>query len=46
MRESPTLRPLTVDDGRDVYDMLQELPAVENGFLNPCHGMDYTAYQA
>lgn len=30
------LRKLSADDGMDVYEMLQELPADENGFLNCC----------
>ncbi len=30
-----TLRKLSVDDGREIYDMLQVLEADENGFTNP-----------
>lgn len=32
------LRPLAVDDGLDVYEMLQEIPMDENGFQNSMHG--------
>jgi len=40
------LRPLTLDDGRDVYDMLQEIPAEENGFFNNQHGVSFEDFQA
>ncbi len=29
------IRKLSIDDGHDIYEMLQELPADENGFINP-----------
>lgn len=32
------LRKLTIHDGDDVYDMLQSLPANENGFMNGMAG--------
>ena len=32
------LRPLRISDGDDVYDMLQRLPAEENGFMNTMAG--------
>lgn len=32
------LRQLSPSDGMDVYEMLQELPADENGFINGMHG--------
>ena len=32
------LRALTVDDGMDVYQMLQEIPKDENGFMNSAYG--------
>jgi len=41
-----TLRPLREEDGRDIYDMLQEIPADENGFVNPMHGAAYADYRA
>jgi predicted acetyltransferase len=39
------LRQLSVLDGMDIYDMLQELPKEENGFLNSCHGLSYSEYR-
>lgn len=32
------LRPLSIDDGMDVYEMLQEMPSDENGFVNGMNG--------
>ena len=40
------IRKLSVHDGQDVYDMLQELPADENGFINSVNGKTYAEYQA
>ena len=34
MRMSAELRKLSIHDGDDVYNMLQTLPANENGFMN------------
>ena len=39
------LRKLSPDDGRDVYDMLQELPRDENGFINGCNGKTYDEFK-
>lgn len=39
------LRPLGVDDGRDVYDMLQEIPQEENGFVNGLAGKSFEEYR-
>lgn len=39
------IRKLSIQDGREMYDMLQELPAEENGFVNSVHGKTYEAYQ-
>ncbi len=39
------LRKLSPDDGRDVYDMLQELPREENGFINGCNGKTYDEFK-
>ena len=39
------LKKLSPDDGQDVYNMLQQIPAEENGFVNPAHGMEYIAFQ-
>ncbi len=33
------LRALSTEDGMDVYEMLQEIPKDENGFLNGAHGL-------
>lgn len=40
------IRKLSVNDGRDVYDMLQEIPSDENGFVNSVSGKSYDEYQA
>ena len=40
------LRRLSVDDGQDVYDMLQAIPMEENGFGNNAHGKTYEEYKA
>ena len=40
------LRQLSPTDGRDVYDMLQAIPAEENGLNNDAHGLTYKEYQA
>lgn len=39
------LRKLSVNDGIDVYDMLQEIPKDENGFLNGCNGRTYEEFK-
>ena len=39
------LRKLSIDDGRDIYEMLQELPADENGFLNSVYGKTFEEYK-
>ena len=35
---------LSIKDGKDIYDMLQELPADENGFINSVYGKSYEEY--
>ena len=35
------LRKLSAADGMDIYEMLQELPKVENGFMNGCYGLSF-----
>lgn len=40
------LKRLSKNDGRDVYDMLQAIPANENGFMNGVNGMNYDEYRA
>ena len=39
------LRRLSVEDDRDVYDMLQEIPRDENGYLNGCNGRSFEEYK-
>jgi Predicted acetyltransferase len=39
------IRKLTIDDGHDIYEMLQELPADENGFINSVHGKTFDEYK-
>ena len=37
---------LSETDGEAVYRMLQEMPAQENGFINPMHGKSYGEFRA
>lgn len=39
------IRELNVLDGIDIFEMLQELPADENGFMNPMKGKSYDEYK-
>jgi len=39
------LRQLSPYDGIDVYDMLQDIPRDENGFINGCNGITYEDYK-
>ncbi len=39
------IRKLCIDDGRDIYEMLQEIPANENGFINPVKGKTFDEYK-
>lgn len=39
------LREQSVNDDNDVYDMLQEIPRDENGFINGCNGRDFESYK-
>jgi len=38
------LRKLSINDGIDVYDMLQEIPKDENGFINSGNGLMFEDY--
>jgi len=38
------LKKLCCDDGREIYEMLQELPEDENGFINPMFGKSFDEY--
>lgn len=40
------LKKLSVNDGRDVYDMLQSIPKDENGFINGVNGMNFDEYKS
>lgn len=39
------LKKLSVDDGLDVYNMLQDIPAEENGFINKANGLTFDEYK-
>lgn len=39
------LRKVAVTDDMDIYEMLQELPADENGFINRAAGMHFDEYK-
>ena len=43
---SLVLKQLSPEDGEDIYAMLQEIPADENGLINPAHGKTYEEYKA
>lgn len=40
------LRQAALDDGRDIYEMLQRIGANENGFINSVKDMDYAEFPA
>ena len=39
------LKQLSLDMGKPEYDMLQNIPAVENGFTNPAYDLSYDEYK-
>lgn len=39
------IRKLSIDDGRDIYDMLQKLPSNENGFINSVNGKSFEEFR-
>lgn len=39
------LKSLSVDDGLDIYTMLQEIPAEENGLINKANGLTFDEYK-
>ena len=39
------LKKLSIDDGEDIYQMLQIIKANENGFLNLANGKNYDEYK-
>ncbi len=40
-----TLRKLSIEDGEDVFQMLQTIPIEENGFNNIFHGLSFQQFQ-
>ena len=40
-----TIRKLAIDDAEDIYNMLQEIPADENEFINSANGKTYDEYR-
>ncbi len=40
------LRKLSAKDGENIYDMLQKIPADENGFINSVYRKTYEEYKA
>ena len=39
------LKRLSVDDGLDIYTMLQEIPTEENGLINKANGLTFDEYK-
>lgn len=39
------LKRLSVDDGLDIYKMLQDIPGEENGLFNKANGLTYDEYK-
>lgn len=39
------LRPLNSSENEDVYQMFQEIPAEEDGFENPAHGLSHEEFR-
>lgn len=39
------LKKLSLEDGMDIYEMLQQIPENENGFINEIYGKTYTQYK-
>ncbi len=39
------LKKLSIDDGLDIYKMLQEIPREENGLLNKANGLTFDEYK-
>lgn len=38
------LKAASVDDGRDIFDMLVEIGPGENGFVNSSYDIDYSQF--
>ena len=41
-----SLQPVSQNDGREFYDMLQHIGPKENGFINSAHGIPYAGFPA
>ncbi len=39
------IRKLSIEDGEDIYQMLQHIPADENGFINSVNGKTFEEYK-
>lgn len=39
------LRKLSIEDGMDVYNLLQTIPAEEHGYYNGAHGLSYEEFK-
>ena len=39
------LKKLSINDGMDIYEMLQEMPADENGLINRVNGMSFEQFK-
>lgn len=39
------LKKLSVDDGNDIFEMLQQIPKDENGFINNIYGLTFDDYK-
>ena len=39
------LKSLSLSDGRDIYEMLQEIGSNENGFQNKVNGMSFSQFK-
>ena len=40
------LKAVSLEDGREFYDMLQRIGASENGFINKANGIEYADFPA
>lgn len=40
------LKKLSINDGRDIYNLLQEIPKEENGLINKANGLSFEEFQA
>ena len=40
------LKKLSINDGMDIYNLLQEMPKEENGLINKANGLSFEEFQA